>query len=152
MNPDVQVGLLGDPDGIDKETQTRIATLKDKTIWKMHPGPDMSEHIFEYISTMPIILVKRKDLLGQFISYGVGWTTNKWVSFDNDATFKNGLEQDLLQKEWFDDMVFRLMDLEERQKKLNIQKLIWFEDIPTFKINGKISVRQNNYLMNKKLK
>ena len=41
------------------------------------------------------------------------------------------------------------MDLEERQKKLNIEKLIWFEDIPNFKINGKLSVRQNNYLMNK---
>jgi len=144
---------LGDSDGIDKETKLRIATLKDKTIWKMHPGPDMSEHIFKYISTMPITLVKRKDLLGQFISYGVGWTTNKWVSFDNDTTSKNGLEQDFYyKKEWFDDMVFRLIDLEKRQKKLNIEKLIWFEDIPKFKINGKLSVRQNNYPNEQKLK
>ena len=68
---------------------------------------------------MPIILVKRKDLLGQFISYGVGWTTNKWVSFDNDATSKNGLEQDFYyKKEWFDDMVFSINGFRRKTKKI----------------------------------
>jgi len=144
---------LGDSDGINKETKLRIDTLKDKTIWKMHPGPDMSELIFDYISSIPVILVKRKDLLGQFISYGIGWTTNHWVNFDPDDKSKNGLEQDFYyKKEWFDDMVYRLQDLEDKQKKLKIEKLIWFEDIPNFKVNGKLSVRQNDYPNEQKLK
>jgi hypothetical protein len=144
---------LGDVEGIDKETKLRIATLKDKTIWKMHPGPDMSKHIFDYISEAPVILVKRKDLLGQFISYGVGWTTNEWVNFDPESKSKNGLSEDFYyKKEWFDDMVYRLKDLEEKQKVLKIEKLIWFEDIPNYKINGKLSVRQNDFSNEEKLK
>ena len=49
-------------------------------------------------------------------------------------------------------MVFRLKDLEEKQSKLNIEKLIWFEDIPNYKVNGKLSVRQNNFPNEQKLK
>jgi hypothetical protein len=102
---------------------------------------------------MPIILVKRKDLLGQFISYGVGWTTNKWVNFDSESKSKNGLKESFhYEKKWFDDMVFRLKDLEEKQSNLNIEKLIWFEDIPNYKVNGKLSVRQNDFPNEQKLK
>tara|TARA_B100000989_G_scaffold254571_1_gene203289 strand:+ start:500 stop:1159 length:660 start_codon:yes stop_codon:yes gene_type:complete len=145
--------MLGDQQGIDKETEARIKKLEDKTIWKMHPGPDMSKHIFDYISKIPVILVKRKDLLGQFISYGVGWATNKWVNFDPDSKSKNGLTEDFYyEKKWFDDLVFRLKDLEEKQKGLKIEKLIWFEDIPNFKVNGKLSVRQNDFSNEQKLK
>ena len=49
-------------------------------------------------------------------------------------------------------MVFRLKDLEEKQSKLNIEKLIWFEDIPNYKVNGKLSVRQNDFPNEQKLK
>mgnify|MGYP000453740896 CR=1 FL=1 len=68
-------------DDVDAETLERISGLPIKCIFKLHTGKEMSKHIWEYISDKPVILVKRKDILGQFISIGVGYTTNKWVNF-----------------------------------------------------------------------
>lgn len=145
---------LDDAKGIDKETQLRIDALENKTLWKVLAGPYMSELIFDYISNMPVVLVKRKDLLGQFLSYGIGITTNKWVNYDKTIKSNNGLTSNqtfYYKKEWFDEMVYRLKDLEKRQKTLNIEKLIWFEDISNFKINGKLPIRQNDFSNETKL-
>lgn len=110
----------------------------------MHVGPCMSEHVFDYILDKPIILVKRKDILGQFLSYGIGWTTRKWVCYNEKSKSYNGLEPSqkfYYQREWFDDMAIRLIDIDKR--KFNVEKTIWFEDIPKFKVNGKLPLKQN---------
>ena len=63
---------------VDKETKKRISGLPSDYIFKMHTGPEMSEHIWEFVYKKLVTVVKRKDLLGQFISYGIGWETFKW--------------------------------------------------------------------------
>ena len=139
---------LGDVEGIDKETQKRIRELPPDYIFKMHSGPDMSKYIWDFVYQRPIVLVKRKDLLGQFISYGIGWTTFKWYWYPDWKKNNgiNGLEKGQTfnyKKEWFDNLVWRIEDLKKRESKLNIERTVWFEELINFPNNGEIMIRQN---------
>ena len=137
---------LGDVEGIDAETYKRINELPENYIFKMHSGPDMSKLIWEYVYNKPVILVKRKDLLGQFISYGIGWTTFKWYQYAGWKMPLAGLEEGQTfdyKKEWFDNLVWRIEDLKKRENKLNIERTVWFEELPDFPNNGEIMIRQN---------
>ena len=96
---------LGDVEGINKETQKRINELPVDYIFKMHSGPDMSKLIWDFVYKRPIIIVKRKDLLGQFISYGTGWVTFKWYQYADWKMPLAGLKDGqtfYYKKEWFD--------------------------------------------------
>lgn len=132
-------------DDVDAETLERISGLPSKCIFKLHTGKEMSKHIWEYISDKPVILVKRKDILGQFISIGVGYTTNKWVNFKAKNT--NGLQTGqtfYYKKEWFDDLAERIMSLQSIENTLLLERTIWFEDLDQFKPNGELPTRQNS--------
>jgi len=146
---------IHDTDGIEKEIKLRIKNdLLQSSVFKVHSGSDMGEHIFDYISNMPIILVKRKDVLGQFLSYGIGFGTSQWVNYLTNLKFNYMLKAKkkfTYKKEWFEDLALRLIDLEKRQKTLNIEKLVWFEDIPNFKINGELPKKLNVSSNKKKL-
>ena len=146
---------IHDKEGIDQETKLRIKNdLSQPSIFKVHPGPDMSKHIFDYIFKMPVILVKRKDVLGQFLSYGLGFTTKLWVNYESKLKFDYMLkakEKFTYKKEWFDDLASRLKELEKKQRNLNIEKLVWFEDIPNLKVNGKLPEKLNSFSNRKKL-
>lgn len=152
----------------DKETKKRISGLPSDYIFKMHSGPDMSKYIWDFVYQKPIVLVKRKDLLGQFISYGIGWTTFKWYwyphagwnpKWKNDVVLLktkciNGLEKGQTfnyKKVWFDDLVWRIEDLEKCENKLNIERTVWFEDLPNWPKNGEQLMRQNPQSNDEKL-
>ena len=133
---------------IDEQTKKRIKQLPKDCIFKMHTGPEMSEYIWQYVYDQPVILVKRKDILGQFISYGIGWATFKWYVLDDwKQTQINGLKKNQTfhyEKKWFDNLVWRIKDLFYRENYYkNIERTVWFEDIPNFPKNGILSVRQN---------
>jgi len=133
-----------DTQDIDQETCDRLTTLPKNCIFKLHTGKEMSKYIWDFVYTKPIILVKRKDVLGQFISYGIGNTTNKWVNYK--AKNRNGLEpntQFYYKKEWFDDLLNRIDELHKREKHLNIERTVWFEELNNFSNNGVLPRRQN---------
>ena len=142
---------------IDEQTKKRIKKLPTDCIFKMHPGPEMSEYIWKYVYNKPVILVKRKDLFGQFISYGIGWATFKWyVLEDWKEKSLSGLKEDetfTYKKEWFDNLAWRLKDFFYREPHFkHIERTVWFEDLPDFPNNGNLLVRQNPQSNYKKLK
>ena len=48
------------------------------------------------------------------------------------------------EKKWFDNLAWRIKDLFYREDYFkNIERTVWFEDIPDFPKNGILSVRQN---------
>jgi hypothetical protein len=146
---------LGDVESISKETQKRINGLPIDYIFKMHSGPYMSNLIWDFVYKKPIVIVKRKDLLGQFISYGIGWTTFKWYQYADWKMPLAGLKEGQTfnyKKEWFDNLVWRIEDLRTREKNLNIERTVWFEDLPNFPDNGEIMIRQNPKSNDEKLK
>jgi len=146
---------LGDVEGINKETLKRINELPENYIFKMHSGPDMSKHIWDFVYKKPVVLVKRKDYLGQFISYGIGWTTFKWYQYSDWKMPLAGLKEGqtfTYKKEWFDNLVWRIEDLKEREKYLNIERIVLFEHLPFFPNNGELMIRQNPRSNDEKLK
>jgi len=127
-------------DNVDNETLSRIRALTSDSVFKLHTGTEMSKHIWDYVKDKPIILVKRKDVFGQFLSFGIGHATNKWVSFREKGN--NGLTGKVdYKKEWFEDLENRLIEF--KNKKLLVEKTIWFEDIPGMKPNGRLPIKQN---------
>jgi hypothetical protein len=81
-------------------------------------------------------------VFGQFLSYGIGYTTNKWVSFNKPGL--NGLVDDkkiYYKKEWFDELAQRLIEFEDRD--VTIAQTHYYEDINTMTANGKLPFKQN---------
>tara|TARA_B100000700_G_C15049744_1_gene859693 strand:+ start:2611 stop:3282 length:672 start_codon:yes stop_codon:yes gene_type:complete len=146
---------LGDKDGIDKETKFRIQKhLTQPSIFKLHPGPDMSNYIFEYIKNKPVIVVERKDVLGQFLSYGIGWTTNKWHHYVDKTTPLNGLNKNqtfYYEKKWFDDLSLRLALFNNVIQDLIIERKVWFEELPNWTNSNSVMLRQNPQSNDEKL-
>mgnify|MGYP001303109163 CR=1 FL=1 len=142
---------------IDEETKKRIEKLPRNCIFKMHTGPEMSEYAWKFVYEKPVILVKREDVLGQFISYGIGWTTFKWYILkdwkqESLSGLKEG-EQFIYKKEWFDNLAWRIRDLFYREPHFkHIESTVWFEDLPEFPNNGNLLVRQNPKSNEEKLK
>lgn len=139
-----------DKKGANKETKKRIKEdLTKLSVFKLHPGPEMSKHIFDYIKNRPVIVVKRKDVLGQFISFGIGWTTNKWAHWKSSKhknTTLNGLSDKKFtyKKVWFDNLKLRYDMFKKEVKKLKvIEREVWFEDLPNWPINGDLMSRQS---------
>jgi hypothetical protein len=142
-----------DTSDVDTETVNRLTNLPEQCIFKLHTGKEMSEHIWKFVYDHPVILVKRRDLLGQFISYGIGYTTNNWVNFS--AENRNGLAPDETfhyHKHWFDELVQRLHELKLREKNLKIERTVWFEDLENYTNNGKLPRRQNYQSNEEKMK
>ena len=128
---------------VDQETLDRIQSLPKKCVFKVHTGLEMSDHIWSFLQDKPIILVKRKDLIGQFVSYGIGYATNKWVTYShigNNGLFPN--QKLTYERWWFDELKQRLEELDSRT--FNVERIIWYEDIPNMPINGKLPLKQNS--------
>tara|TARA_R110001592_G_scaffold30282_4_gene108582 strand:- start:3573 stop:4193 length:621 start_codon:yes stop_codon:yes gene_type:complete len=156
-----KLGEWFDPEWFDTgispviQTIMRWGKLNENNIFKVHTGmPKSIVDVWSYIENTPVILVKRKDILGQFISFGIGRTTERWVNYNRDN--RNGLNENQIieyKQEWFDDLANRIIELEElEEKKLVVERLIWFEDLPNFKVNGKLPRRQNGESNEEKLK
>lgn len=137
---------------VNLETKRRISQdLKKLSIFKIHPGKNYSKHIYDYLKNEPIIVVKRKDVLGQFLSWGIGWQTNKWAHFKieskKDITTLNGLVEGQkfeYSKLHFEELKYRIDKFTKIEKTLkNIDRIIWFEDLPKWNIAGDTTVRQN---------
>lgn len=139
-------------DDVDTETLKRLTSLPKDCIFKLHTGKEMSSHIWDFVYKHSVILVKRKDVLGQFISYGIGYTTNKWVNYR--AKNRNGLRPNTkfyYKQEWFNELQERRKELDLREKELCIERTVWFEDLDKFTINGVLPRRQNYQTNQEKL-
>ena len=56
-------------------------------------------------------------------------------------------DQIIYKKDWFNNLAWRIKDLFYRENYFkNIERTVWFEDIPNFPKNGILSVRQNPHL------
>ena len=113
----------------------------------------MSNYIFEYIKNKPVVVVQRKDVLGQFLSYGIGWTTNKWHHYVGKATPLNGLIENqkfYYEKKWFDDLSLRFALFNNVVQDLIVEREVWFEELSTWN-NNDIMLRQNPQSNNEKL-
>jgi len=146
MQPD-DLGELFQPyfyttDNHEKETSDRISLLTDSSIFKLHTGVEMSPQVWKLIEDIPVIVVRRADRLGQFISFGLGCYTDKWVTYN--APSSCNIEPFHYKKEWFDDLAQRLIELDTRLPTLNVEQTIWYEDIPYMKLNGSLPQKQNN--------
>jgi hypothetical protein len=127
-------------DDVDQETQDRIHTLTDDSVFKLHTGTEMSDVIWDFIADKPVILVERNDKFQQFLSYGIGYLTDKWASFDAEGN--NGLSHTgHYQRQWFDELAQRLVEFDNR--KFLCETHIWYEDIYTMPANGKLPFKQN---------
>lgn len=136
-----KLGEYFHPDFMDgDETAERIKTLTDKSIFKLHTGKEMSPLIWEFIADKEVILVERGNKLQQFLSYGIGYLTNKWVSYAEEGN--NGLtEPGYYKKEWFDELEQRLVEFSQRTF---ISKThYWYEDIYKLSVNGRLPLKQN---------
>jgi hypothetical protein len=127
---------------VEKETIRRMALLTDRSIFKLHTGAEMSTHIWELIKSRPVVAVRRADVLGQFISYGLGNHTDKWVTYNDNSSVE--IPQFCYKKEWFDDLASRLIEFDNRYSTLNVVQTIWYEDIPNMPLNGKLPKKQSN--------
>ena len=114
----------------------------------------MSNYIFEYIKNKPVIVVERKDVLGQFLSYGIGWTTNKWHHYVDKTTPLNGLNKNqtfYYEKKWFDDLSLRLALFNNVIQDLIIERKVWFEELPNWTNSNSVMLRQNPQSNDEKL-
>ena len=114
----------------------------------------MSNHIFEYIKNKPVVVVERKDVLGQFLSYGIGWTTNKWHHYVGKTTPLNGLGENqtfYYEKKWFDDLSLRLALFNNVVQDLIVEREVWFEELSTWDSSNDIMLRQNPQSNDEKL-
>jgi len=128
------------PDG-DKNaiTKARIDALHNQVVFKVHPGKETSELVWETIYKNKVILIERKDKLAQFVSLGLSYLSDVWTVYKNEYNPIKGFYK----KEWFDDLCYRLDDLDKRKSKLNIEKHYWYEDIKNLPINGVLPVKQH---------
>jgi len=129
-------------DDHDKETFNRLSLLTNRSIFKLHTGVEMSPRVWKLIDCRPVIVVRRADVLGQFISFGFGNHTDKWVTYDSSGS--SDIQPFYYKREWFDDLAQRLIELDNRLPTLNIVQTIWYEDIPNMKPNGRLPQKQNN--------
>lgn len=136
-----QLGEYFHPDFMDgDETAQRIETLTNKSIFKLHTGKEMSPLIWDFIEDKEVILVERQNKFEQFLSYGIGYLTNKWVSYIKEGN--NGLsDPGYYKKEWFDELEQRLVEFSER--KFISKTHYWYEDIYKLPANGKLPFKQN---------
>jgi hypothetical protein len=145
MQPD-DLGELFQPyfyttDNHEKETSDRISLLTDLSIFKLHTGVEMPPQVWKLIEDIPVIVVRRADILGQFISFGLGFHTNQWITYN--ASNSSDIEPFHYKQEWFDDLAQRLNELDNRLPTLNIAQTIWYEDIPYMKLNGSLPQKQS---------
>jgi hypothetical protein len=145
MQPD-DLGELFQPyfyttDNHEKETSDRISLLTDLSIFKLHTGVEMSPQVWKLIEDIPVIVVRRADILGQFISFGLGFHTDQWITYN--ASNSSDIEPFHYKQEWFDDLAQRLNELDNRLPTLNIAQTIWYEDIPYMKLNGSLPQKQS---------
>lgn len=126
----------GDPNII---IENRINSLNDNSIFKIHTGKETSEKVWKYIYTKNIILIERRNKLAQFVSLGHSYLSNVWTLYNPKSTITTGIYK----KEWFDDLIFRLEDLEQRKANFSIENIYYYEDIPDMKINGELPVKQH---------
>jgi hypothetical protein len=138
---------------VDTETLRRISLLPEKCVFKLHPGQEMSKHIWEFIADRPIIMVERKDILGQFISIGIGYHTNKWVSPNMGINGLQAGEKVEYKRVWFDDLAQRLIDMKELRNSLIIERVIYHEQLPLLeRSTSKLPKKQNHGTNEDKLK
>jgi hypothetical protein len=145
MQPD-DLGELFQPyfyttDNHEKETSDRISLLTDLSIFKLHTGVEMPPQVWKLIEDIPVIVVRRADILGQFISFGLGFHTDQWITYN--ASNSSDIEPFHYKQEWFDDLAQRLNELDNRLPTLNIAQTIWYEDIPYMKLNGSLPQKQS---------
>lgn len=136
-----KLGEYFHPDFMDgDETAERIKNLTDKSIFKLHTGKEMSPLIWEFIADKEVILVERGSKFQQFLSYGIGYLTNRWVSYIREGN--NGLTAPgYYKKQWFDELEQRLVEFNERTF---ISKThYWYEDIYKLPANGQLPLKQN---------
>ena len=147
QNPDYvyhmpdKLGEYFHPDFMDgDQTAERIKSLTSKSIFKLHTGKEMSPLIWEFISDKEVILVERENKFEQFLSYGIGYLTNRWVSFKRPGN--NGLTgPGYYKKEWFDELDQRLVEFSQREFKSKTH--YWYEEIYKMKSNGRLPLKQN---------
>lgn len=126
----------GDPNLI---TRMRLEQLTDNVVFKVHAGKETSELVWNYIYEKNVILIERKNKLAQFVSLGHSYLSGVWTVYNKFNNIKKGYYR----KEWFDDLCYRLDDLESRKSRLNIEHTYFYEDIATMPNNGMLPIKQH---------
>jgi hypothetical protein len=121
-------------DSIDIEIDRRLAQDHTSSVIKIHTGKETPQRVWDWVGNHPVHLVKRKDTWAQTLGLGLSYLSNNWTLYPNEhTTYHCGF---FLQS-WFDDLVWRLDDLEQRQHSLNVASTVYYEDIYKYTIDDK---------------
>lgn len=140
-------------------TTERLTNLKDNYIIKILAGQEVDFRVWNFLekNKIPVTIIKRKNKRRQFISFGISCLNNIWVRYKNRAVGLNTsftVEENLVykkgiyKKEWFDNLNFRLKQLEFLENFLFVDKVLYYEDIINLEIKNtftkkEIPIKQN---------
>jgi hypothetical protein len=133
----------------DKNDSTgkRLKNLKEKSVFKIHTGKEITKEVWNFIQDREIIFVERKHKLEQYASFGLSYLSNVWTVYDKP----NDIIKGYYKKEWFDDLTYRLDQYYKKKNNLKIEKIYYYEDISTMVQNGMLPIKQHNLHINEKL-
>jgi hypothetical protein len=121
----------------------RLSYINDNHIIKILVGNEVDSRVWDKLvkEQIPIIIIKRKNIRRQILSFGISILNDIWVKYETHATglsrnrpvlnnelyYKTGV----FKKEWFDNIVNRLHLMEKIQNVLTIESVLYYEDIVT---------------------
>lgn len=143
-------------------TTERLNNLKDNYIIKILAGKQIDFRVWNMLhdKKIPVILLKRKNIRRQLLSFGISCLNDVWVKFETEShgIFKKNIPNDGIRytpgeykKWWFDTMIFNYKQMSYLTKYLTLSNILYYEDIIkiTYPINDftkkHIPIRQNNF-------
>lgn len=142
-------------------TTERLNNLKDNYIIKILAGKEIDFRVWNMLhdKKIPVIILKRKNIRRQLLSFGLSCLNDIWVKFETEShgIFKKNIPNNTIQykageykKWWFDSMIFKYNQLSYLTNFLTVSNILYYEDIitltyPTNEFTKKnIPIRQNN--------
>lgn len=141
-------------------TTERLKNLKNNVIIKILAGKETDSRVWEFLQNknIPITFLKRKNIKRQFLSFGISCLNDIWTKFNKlshginrrnilntDIKYKKGIYE----KNWFDNLVYRIKKLDYLQSKLVVKEVLFYEDIIKYnypknkETEDKVPIKQN---------
>ena len=124
------------PDNSDTDSviNSRLAEDHSNSVIKIHTGKETPERVWDWVADHPVHIVKRQDTWAQTLGLGLSYLSDNWTLYPNEqTTYYSGFYL----KEWFDDLVWRIDDLQQRQHSLNVASTVYYEDIYKYTVTDK---------------
>lgn len=128
-------------------TTHRLSSLADLSVFKVHTGDELDQRVWDLLATKPVIIIRRRNILDQILSFGIANLNDIWVMYEGVQQYAYGTYE----RKWFDYLVCRLRELDDRSKHLLIADEVYYEDLSLYPINGVLPIKQNDISLDEKL-